>query len=205
MADRKISQLVETVLPNTEDVLPIVSENVTKKVTLNNAVGASTFSTNSINVLTDAAPGPLDTIANPGNEQFVIQSTSGSIPRKLKISNIYPIAISTNTINISFNNGNRNLTAFIKPNSINGSHLGTGVIQTSAIENGAITEAKIDPNAKIGGATGGGTDRAFYVNDQAVNFNFEIPTGKNAMSAGPITVQSGITVTVPNGSVWTVV
>ena len=52
---------------------------------------------------------------------------------------------------------------------------------------------------------GSGTNRAFYVNDKTINYNYTIPTGKNAMTAGPVTVASGITVTVPVGSYWTVV
>ena len=56
-----------------------------------------------------------------------------------------------------------------------------------------------------GGATGGGTDDVFYENAQTVTANYTITSNKNAMSAGPITIDSGVTVTVPSGSVWTVV
>jgi len=56
-----------------------------------------------------------------------------------------------------------------------------------------------------GGATGGGADQIFYENGQAVTTNYTVATGKNAMSAGPITINSGITVTVSSGSSWTVV
>ena len=56
-----------------------------------------------------------------------------------------------------------------------------------------------------GGATGGGTDEVFYENDATVNVNYTISSGKNAMSAGPITIADGITVTIPNGSTWSVV
>jgi hypothetical protein len=55
------------------------------------------------------------------------------------------------------------------------------------------------------GATGGGTDQVFYENDQAVTTNYTISTDKNALSAGPITIDSGATVTVPSGSAWVVV
>jgi hypothetical protein len=55
------------------------------------------------------------------------------------------------------------------------------------------------------GATGAGTDAVFFLNDQSVNTDYSIPSTKNAMSAGPITVAAGVTVTVPAGSVWTVV
>ena len=57
----------------------------------------------------------------------------------------------------------------------------------------------------LGGATGGGVDDAFYENTNTITTNYTISTGKNAMSAGPITVNNGITVTVPNGSVWSVI
>lgn len=56
-----------------------------------------------------------------------------------------------------------------------------------------------------GGATGGGTDQVFYNNSQTVTVNYSIPSGQNSMSAGPITVNSGVTVTIPSGSVWVVV
>lgn len=56
-----------------------------------------------------------------------------------------------------------------------------------------------------GGATGGGSDDIFVENGTTVTTNYTITSGKNAMSAGPITIANGITVTVPSGSVWTIV
>jgi hypothetical protein len=38
-----------------------------------------------------------------------------------------------------------------------------------------------------------------------ISANYTITTGKNGMSAGPITLGSGVTVTVPSGSRWVVV
>lgn len=56
-----------------------------------------------------------------------------------------------------------------------------------------------------GGATGGSTDAVFYENGQNVTADYTLTTNKNAMSAGPITIDSGITVTVPSGSNWSIV
>jgi len=56
-----------------------------------------------------------------------------------------------------------------------------------------------------GGATGGGSDEVFYENDQAVTTNYTITNGKNAMAAGPITINSGVTVTVGSGETLTIV
>jgi len=59
--------------------------------------------------------------------------------------------------------------------------------------------------ASTGGATGGGTDQIFYNNGQTVNTSYTIPTGQNSGTFGPVTVATGITVTVPSGSTWSVV
>jgi len=56
-----------------------------------------------------------------------------------------------------------------------------------------------------GGATGGGSDQIFNLNGQNVTTSYSIPSGKNASSAGPITIDTGATVTIPTGSVWVIV
>jgi len=56
-----------------------------------------------------------------------------------------------------------------------------------------------------GGATGGGSDQVFIENDQTVTTDYTISTNKNAVSAGTLTVNSGVTVTVPSGARWVVV
>ena len=55
------------------------------------------------------------------------------------------------------------------------------------------------------GATGGGSDEIFYENGQTVTTDYTITNGKNAMSAGPITINSGVTVTVGSGETLTIV
>ena len=48
-------------------------------------------------------------------------------------------------------------------------------------------------------------DGCIYENSQTISNNYTITTNKNAMSAGPITVASGATLTVPSGSTYTIV
>jgi hypothetical protein len=50
-----------------------------------------------------------------------------------------------------------------------------------------------------GGATGGGSDQVFYENGQTVTTNYTLTSNTNAMSTGPITINSGVAVTVPTG------
>lgn len=56
-----------------------------------------------------------------------------------------------------------------------------------------------------GGAKGAAGNAVFYENDTTVTGDYTITTGKNAVSAGPIEINTGVTVTVPTGSVWTIV
>lgn len=56
-----------------------------------------------------------------------------------------------------------------------------------------------------GGATGGGNDTVFFLNANTVTANYTIATGFNALSAGPITINSGVIVTIANGANWVVV
>jgi hypothetical protein len=67
------------------------------------------------------------------------------------------------------------------------------------------TSLSLEAAAASGGATGGSSDEIFWENDQAVTADYTITNGKNAMSAGPITINSSVTVTVGSGETWTVV
>ena len=55
------------------------------------------------------------------------------------------------------------------------------------------------------GVAGGASQGVFWENDQTITSNYTITDGKNAGSFGPITIQSGVTVTVGSGETWTVV
>lgn len=56
-----------------------------------------------------------------------------------------------------------------------------------------------------GGATGGGTDKIFYENGQTVTTDYTLTASTNAVTAGPISINSGVTVTVPSGGNWVIV
>jgi hypothetical protein len=56
-----------------------------------------------------------------------------------------------------------------------------------------------------GGATGGGDNKVFFENDLTISEDYTVTTSKNAGTFGPVEVDSGVTVTIPSGSVWTVV
>jgi len=53
-----------------------------------------------------------------------------------------------------------------------------------------------------GGASAGG---AIYEVSQTISADYTITAGTNGLSAGPITIDDGVTVTIPSGSTWTIV
>ena len=106
----------------------------------------------------------------------------------------------------------------------NGSNYNQGIATESGVDGiikitngstglGSLKASNIDFTGNLtkngtpfsGGAKGGGSDAVFYENDQAVTTNYTISSGKNAGTFGPITINSGVSVTVPSGSVWTVI
>ena len=53
--------------------------------------------------------------------------------------------------------------------------------------------------------SGGSTDTVLILNGITVTTNYTVPTNYNAGSFGPVTINSGATITVPSGSTWSVV
>jgi hypothetical protein len=52
----------------------------------------------------------------------------------------------------------------------------------------------------------GGSDNVFVrLNLQTVDENYTMPVGYNGVTAGPITIADGVTVTIPDGSAWSIV
>jgi hypothetical protein len=142
-----------------------------------------------------------------------------------KVSNLANGTLATDAINLgqlttAFTNstitGNLTVTG-------NGTFQGTGFL---LIPKGTTAERPVSPvNGEIryntttsqfegyqggawgqlgGGATGGGGDTVFVENSRVVTTNYTIPVGKSAESVGPITINSGITVTVSSGERWVV-
>ena len=78
----------------------------------------------------------------------------------------------------------------------------TGIVTATSFSGSGANLTNLPPSAPVGGAS---TNQVFFENDNSVDVSYTITSGKNAMSAGPIAIKSGITVTVPSGSFWTIV
>ena len=76
---------------------------------------------------------------------------------------------------------------------------GTGILNYRD----ATNTAWVPFEAGGGGATGGGDDEIFYENGLICTADYTV-TGKNASTTGPISINSGVTITVDTGSRWVI-
>ena len=124
-------------------------------------------------------------------------------------------------------------TAAIADNAVNSAKIGVDVIvaddlaansvTVSEIQDGAVTAAKLAPGAAVPDQTGhagqflttdgttadwantGAINDVFWENSQTLATSYSIPNGKSAVTAGPVTLSSGVTVTLGATSRWVVV
>ena len=93
----------------------------------------------------------------------------------------------------------------------------------SEITDGAVTAAKLAPGAAVPDQSGhagqflttdgttadwantGAINDVFWENAQTLATSYSIPNGKSAVTAGPVTLSSGVTVTLAATSRWVVV
>ena len=124
-------------------------------------------------------------------------------------------------------------TAGLADNAVISSKIGVDVIvaddlaansvTVSEIQDGAVTAAKLAPGAAVPDQTGhagqflttdgttadwantGAINDVFWENSQTLATSYSIPNGKSAVTAGPVTLSSGVTVTLGATSRWVVV
>ena len=135
-------------------------------------------------------------IRNATND-FIIQNKSGNDDNQIRIRAQHAeesiVANGNGSVDLYFNNSK-------KAETVTGGFTVTGTCTATAFAGDGSSLTGISA-----GATGGGSDEVFYENDQTVTTNYTITNGKNAMSAGPITINSGVTVTVGSGETLTIV
>ena len=112
-------------------------------------------------------------------------------------------------------------TTIVGDNTVSTAKIGSSAVTTAKIADDAVTIAKLAATGTASATTalygdnswktvtvppeGGGTDKIFYENEQTVDSNYTVTANNNAMSAGLVTVASGVTVTLTGTSVWTIV
>jgi hypothetical protein len=101
-------------------------------------------------------------------------------------------------------NGVSLIQANVTYNSVTSNTVNATTINTSSIYANSYYFAN-GTSLSAGGGGGAVADGVIYENSKNVASNYTITAGKNAMSAGPITINTGVTVTIPTGSRWVIV
>jgi hypothetical protein len=143
-----------------------------------------------IPVITVDTYGRVTSVTTAANPQGTVTSVAATVPAFLSVSGT-PITTS-GTLAISYSG-----TALPVANGGTGLTLaGTaGYVLTS---NGTAWVSAAPVSSNI-------TAQGLFENANTISANYTIGTNNNAVSAGPITINSGVVVTVPSGSVWVVV
>jgi len=133
----------------------------------------------------DLAVNGNTTLGNASGDTITLNAATANVPNNLNFNGTGSITLPNGTT------GERPtpVTGMVRYNSTEGTFEG--------YSNGAW-------GAIGGGATGGGGDQVFYENELTVTANYTLTTARNAMSTGPITIDSGVTVTVPTSQRWVI-
>jgi len=170
------------------------SATITGGTINNTAIGGSTAAAGAFTTLAasgnttltgDLAVNGNTTLGNASSDTITLNANTANVPNNLNFNGTGSITLPNGTT------GERPtpVTGMVRYNSTEGTFEG--------YSNGAW-------GAIGGGATGGGGDQVFYENELTVTADYTLTTARNAMSTGPITIDSGITVTVPTDQRWVI-
>lgn len=125
--------------------------------------------------------------------ELALNYTDGKLYFKDATNNISSIGGGVEIANDSSTNGDRYI---VWSDQTSGSTEGVKVTST---------KLKFNPSSGRFQSTGVGAASGVLEMANTVSANYAIAAGYNAISAGPMTIETGAELTIPDGSVWTVV
>ena len=126
------------------------------------------------------------TLGNASSDTITLNANTANVPNNLTFNGTGAITVPAGT---TAEQPGTPVAGMIRYNTTDGSFEGYAAGAWGAIG---------------GGATGGGGDQVFYENELTVTADYTLTTNRNAMSTGPITIDAGITVTVPTDQRWVI-
>ena len=160
----------------------------------NTPIGSSTAHTGAFTTLAasgnttlsgDLAVNGNTTLGNASGDTITLNAATANVPNNLNFSGTGTITLPNGTT------GQRPTPA-------------SGMIRYNTSTSGFEGYAGGEWGSIGGGATGAGGDQVFYENELNVTTSYTLTTNRNAMSTGPITIDSGATVTIPSGQRWVI-
>lgn len=89
-------------------------------------------------------------------------------------------------------NANKHNIGALQDGDVTTAKIADGAVATAKVEDGAITTAKL-------------AKEPIYLNSNTISSNYTVPANYNGLSSGPITIADGVTVTITDGSSWSIV
>ena len=205
-------------LSGTASNAQIVANAITANEIAAGAVGSSEIATNAVtaNEIATGAIGTTEiastinlsskTVTLPANSIGVteLNVTAGTAGQALTIDGGGALGFSTVTADPTMGGDLSGVAsnAQIAAGAVGTAEIATNAITNNEIVNGAVTELKIHSSVNLGGPSVG-TNSLIRTNSQNVNEDVTISNVTNGLSAGPVEVLSGWTVTVDGN--WTIV
>lgn len=123
----------------------------------------------------------------------------GDTDQWVDTSPAYDVSYIEDLTNVAYNSSNAAFSA------ANAAYVATNVAYNASNVSYSQANAAFNRANNAAQPFGGGSDAVFFLNDAIVSSSYSIPTNKNAMTAGPLEINSGATVTINVGSTWTIV
>jgi hypothetical protein len=188
------TSLLGLALPVTGELSGTWGTTVNDSITslLDSAIAGTTV----LNTDADVTLSTTVAVANQARQAILLWTAGGTVTRTIIApaqSKLYVVVNKTSS------------TQSIKlcgPGPTTGILIGAGSSATCAWDGSDFIKIS---GSGSGGATGGGTDQIFYQNGQTVTTDYTITTNSNAGTFGPVSIATGVTVTIPTGSVWSIV
>jgi len=203
MATTKVSALSALTTPDGAEELLINDGGTSKKVTIANAnkklfafldVNGNYMQTEKGGDLTSASPLVIDTDGDyfdvTGTTNFAVMTVAADRQFTLQFDGVLTMTHHATNIDLP---GAANITTAAGDVATFQS-TGSNTVQ-------CINYTRASGEPIVGGAT---ATLGFFEHTHTISSNLTITTDYNALSAGPITVASGYSVTVPSGSTWVI-
>jgi len=169
--------------------------------------GITTYS-DDVNITTDGkklsiGAGADLQLHHTSNHSYIDDAGAGNLRLRSGTLEIQNLASSKTSAIFSSGGGQtlnfNNQTKFVTTNT---GVVITGICTATSFSGDGSNLTNLPPSAPVGGSA---SNKVFFENDKVVSVNYQITSTKNAMTAGPISINSGVGVTVPSGCSWTIV
>ena len=184
----------------TDAVLSV--NGVTGAVTAANIATAVEAASNS-NTFNDADHSKLDAIAasannyvHPNHSGEVTSSADGATVIASNVVDEANLKVSNNPTNgyfLSAQSGNTGGMTWAEVDALPSQSGNAGKYLTTDATNASWAVLDTDANT---------TTKGLYEHAHTITSNYSMTSGNNALTAGPITINSGVSVTIPSGSTW---